>query len=143
MFPVGNRIEYALVVATTVPSVRAVITFLPNLGHPPWPNRGRYMPHIVGDPGERKAKMSGNTIIEHYLGFLVADAPDEIPPGGTVEVSLELMYWSGERYEEFVPGATFTLREGPKIVGFGRVLSVKSVNSGPVGGKSPICPVAR
>ena len=34
------------------------------------------------------------------------------------------MYWPEEKYEELVPGATFTLREGSKIVGFGRVLPV-------------------
>ena len=60
VFPVGNRIKYALMVATTVPSVRAVITFRPNLGHPRWPNRGRGVPHVVvGDPGQREGKMSG------------------------------------------------------------------------------------
>jgi hypothetical protein len=82
------------------------------------------MPHVVlGDPAQREARISGNTITEHYLGVLVADAPDEIPAGGSAEVTLRLMYWPGERYEQLVPGATFTLREGPKIVGFGRVLS--------------------
>jgi hypothetical protein len=76
-----HEIEYDLIVATTVPSVRAVITLLPNLEHPRWPNRGRYMPHVVvGDPGQREERISGNTITEHYLGVLVADAPDEIPP---------------------------------------------------------------
>jgi hypothetical protein len=32
------------------------------------------------------------------------------------------MYWPDERYEQGVPGATFTLREGPHAVGFGQVL---------------------
>lgn len=82
------------------------------------------MPHVVvGDPRQREAKISGNTITEHYLGVLVADAPDEIPPGGTAEVTLRLMYWPGETYEQLLPGATFTVREGPTIIGFGRVLS--------------------
>jgi hypothetical protein len=82
------------------------------------------MPHVVvGDPGQREARTSGNTITEHYLGLWVADAPDEIPPGGSAEITLRLMYWPEEKYEELVPGATFTIREGPKIVGFGRVLS--------------------
>jgi hypothetical protein len=85
------------------------------------------MPHVVvGDPGQREPRISGNTIIEHYLGVLVADAPDEIPPGGSAEITLRLMYWPDEKYEQLVPGATFTVREGPKIVGFGRVLSVKT-----------------
>ena len=111
-------------VANTVPGIRAVITLLPDVERPRWPNRGRYMPHVVvGDPEQREAKISGNTITEHYLGVLVADAPDELTPGGSAEITLRLMYWPDERYEQLVPGATFTLREGPKIVGFGRVLS--------------------
>ena len=82
------------------------------------------MPHVVvGDPGQREAMTSGNTITEHYLGVWVAEAPDEIPPSGSAEITLRLMYWPEEKYEELVPGATFTIREGPKIVGFGRVLS--------------------
>ena len=40
------------------------------------------MPHVVvGDPGQREARMVGNTITEHYLGVWVADAPDEILRG--------------------------------------------------------------
>ena len=34
--------------------------------------------------------------------------------------------WPAERYEQLVPGATFTVREGPKIVGFGQVLPDKA-----------------
>ena len=108
----------------TTPSVRAIITLLPDLERPRWPNRGRYMPHlVVGDPGQREARISRNTITEHYLGVLVADAPDEFPPDGTAEVTVRLMYWPDEKYEQLVPGATFTVREGAKIVGFGKVLS--------------------
>jgi hypothetical protein len=82
------------------------------------------MPNVVvGDPKQREARISGNTIPERYLGVLVADAPDEIPPGGTAEIRFRLMYWPDEKYEQLVPGTTFTLREGPKIVGFGQVLS--------------------
>jgi len=115
----SDEIEYDLIVATTVPSVRAIITLLPDLEHPRWPNRERYMPHVVvGDPAQREAKILGNTITEHYLGVLLADGPDEIPPGGGAEVTLRLMYWPDEIYEQLVPGATFTIREGPKIIGF-------------------------
>jgi hypothetical protein len=122
--PSSDEVEYDLIVATTVPSVRAVITLRPTLAHPRWPNRGRYMPHVaVGHLEQREAKILGNTITEHCLGVLLADAPDEIPPGGSAEVTLRLMYWPGETYEQLVPGATFTIREGPRIIGFGRVLS--------------------
>jgi hypothetical protein len=33
------------------------------------------------------------------------------------------MYWPDEKYSEVLPDATFTVREGPKIVGFGKVLT--------------------
>jgi len=106
------------------PSVQAELTLLAGLEHPRWPNRARYMPHIViGDPQQREARMCGNTITERYLGVLVADAPDEMMPGKTDQVTLCLMYWPEEKYDDVKPGATFTLREGPKIVGFGQILS--------------------
>jgi hypothetical protein len=44
-------------------------------------------------------------------------------PGDSAEVSLALMYFPDDAYDEVQPGATFTLREGPLIVGFGVVLS--------------------
>lgn len=82
------------------------------------------MPHIVvGDPEQRVARVRGNTIAEHYLGVLVADAPDEMVPGKTAEVALYLVYWPEEKYDHVRTGATFTLREGPRVVGFGQVLS--------------------
>ena len=75
------------------------------------------MPHVViGDPAQREARISGNTITEHYLGVWVADAPDEIPRDGSAAITLRLMYWPEEKYEQLVPSATFTLQEGPKIV---------------------------
>jgi hypothetical protein len=82
------------------------------------------MPHIViGDPSQRLARIAdGNVINERYLGVWFTKAPDELIPGESAEVTLCLMYWPEERYEEVVPGATFTLREGPHVVGFGHVL---------------------
>jgi len=90
-----------------------------------YPNRARYMPHIVlGDPSQRETIIGpNNTITERYLGVLISDAPDELIPGRSVEVTLRLMYWPKERYEGIAPGATFTLREGSKVVGFGSILS--------------------
>jgi hypothetical protein len=82
------------------------------------------MPHIVlGDPSQREAHVgAGNEITEAYLGVLVEDAPDEWSAGESAEVTLVLMYWPDEQYVDVVPGATFTLREGPKIVGFGQIV---------------------
>ena len=83
------------------------------------------MPHIViGDPAQREALVSADhRVLERYLGVWIRDAPDELVPGLTEEVTLVLMYWPDEKYEEVEPGATFTLREGPKIVGFGHIIS--------------------
>ena len=50
-------------------------------------------------------------------------APDELLPGSTADVTLNLMYWPEENYEEVAPNATFTLREGSHIVGFGEILT--------------------
>ena len=91
-----------------------------------YPNRARYMPHIVlGDPSQREAiRGPENTIAERYLGVWISDTPEELVPGRPIEVSFRLMYWpQGERYEGIVPGATFTLREGSIIVGFGSILT--------------------
>jgi hypothetical protein len=106
-----------------IPSVRAVLTMLP--GKVRYPNRARYMPHIVlGDPTQREAIFGpNNTVDERYLGVWISDAPDELIPGRSAEVTLLLMYWPKERYEGVAPEATFTLREGAGVVGFGSILS--------------------
>ena len=105
--------------------VREKVTLLHTLENPRWPNKGRYMPHIViGDPLQRTALVSGNQLIEHYLGVWVQDAPDEWRPGETNEVTFALMYWPEEQYTDVAVGATFTLREGPKIVGSGQITAV-------------------
>jgi hypothetical protein len=127
MPPTGVAAETRSALAQ-LPSVRARITMLPELEHSRWPNRGRYMPHIVvGDPSQRQTAIdSENRITEKYLGILVDDATEELAPGQTVNVTLVLMYWPDETYAEVVPDAWFTLREGPKIVGFGQVISKMS-----------------
>lgn len=49
--------------------------------------------------------------------------PETIDPGQSAKVDLALMYFPEEKYDEVKPGATFTIREGPSIVGFGTILS--------------------
>jgi len=69
--------------------------------------------------------MQGNTIAERYQGVVFMDEYLKIEPGDTVEVTMALMYYHEPNvlYEDVVPGATFTLREGATIVGYGTVLS--------------------
>lgn len=75
-----------------------------------------YMPHLViGDP---KRKSPAGTM----LGVAFRRAPLTLAPGDTATVRMDLMYHPQMDYRELTPGATFTVREGPKIVGHGRVL---------------------
>jgi hypothetical protein len=109
-----------------IPTIRASLTLLPDL------ERGRntlvrgYRPHIViGPTTQRSATMKGRTIDERYQGVVFMDENMTIAPGQTVEVTLALMYYQEPSvlYEDVVPGATFTLREGANVVGYGTVLS--------------------
>ena len=91
------------------------------------------MPHIViGDPHEKEALLVGNSLTESYLGVWVTYAPDELSPGHTAEVTLRLMFWPEEKYADVKAGATFTLREGPTIIGFGQVLDSFTPADNPV-----------
>ncbi|HEU4601210.1 MAG TPA: hypothetical protein VFS24_04540 [Steroidobacteraceae bacterium] len=83
------------------------------------------MPHIViGPTDQRVAKRDGRMLVERHQGVMFMDEYLKIEPGETVEVTLALMYYDEPNviYEDVIPGATFTLREGSKIVGFGTVL---------------------
>ncbi len=85
-----------------------------------------YRPHVVvGDPNQRRAIADENRVIqEHYLGVLFAGDDDRsLDLGARHEVRLQL--WNPQAdYSALKAGAAFTIREGGKIVGFGRVLSV-------------------
>ena len=93
----------------------------PQIGRAP----GKYRPHIViGDPKQRKAIIVGNEIRETYLGVIFVSGPDEVRVGEPIEAEAELMYYPQTEHEAVVPGATFTIREGARIVGYGRVRNV-------------------
>lgn len=91
---------------------------------------GTYRPHIViGDPNQRKAILiekdgHPNYIDEKYQGVAFWSGPDSenIPVGSTFNAELDLMYYPDNQYIDVISGATFTLREGAKVVGFGKVL---------------------
>lgn len=82
-----------------------------------------YRPHIViGDPTQREALVGpGNVSLENYCGVAFSDGPDHIEPNVPYPVRMVLMYWPHEIYSTVVSGATFTLREGKNILGFGTV----------------------
>lgn len=75
-----------------------------------------YCPHlVVQSPTIREHNKS-----DHYLGIRLV-SEKEIIPGTPIDLEVELMY-PGVDYSALIPGATFTIREGPKIVGFGSVI---------------------
>lgn len=115
------------------PHVEAEITFLsPAEGGRETPpvlifSTGIYRPHIVmGDPNQRKAITSGREIKETYLGIVFVSGPDQVYFGKQLVAEFVLMYYPQPEHESVVPGATFTIREGPNIVGYGQVRRVFS-----------------
>jgi len=112
------------------PEVEVEVTFLPpeeggRRQPPDLASAARYMPHlVVGDPNQRKAIVrSGNVIDEEYLGVVFMPDAAPVDPGVARVATLGLMYYPQVQYERVVPGATFTLREGGRIVAFGKVLA--------------------
>lgn len=109
------------------PRITAQITFLPadEGGREPLPNdlsNGQFRPHVVvGDPAQRKALLANNVAQENYLGVAFVGGPAGAVAGEPFFAELALMYWPNVSYDSLVPGATFTLREGPYIIGFGTV----------------------
>jgi len=113
------------------PYFKAEITFLASSeggrdAPPPIRLHGaKYRPHlVVGDPNQRKAITFGNVIQEEYLGVEFVSGPENIVPGESFLAELALLYWPDVTYEALASGATFTVREGPHIVGYGTVKSV-------------------
>jgi hypothetical protein len=83
------------------------------------------MPHlVVGDPNQRRAITIGNEVQETYLGVSFVSGPEKVEPGEAFLAELLLMYWPHPVYESLVSSATFTIREGAQVVGYGRVKKV-------------------
>jgi hypothetical protein len=83
----------------------------------------KYRPHIViGNPDQRQAIIvEGNRLVESYCGVAFSSGPSKIEANQPYPVTMMLMYWPNEIYDAVVPGAGFTLREGPVIVAFGEI----------------------
>lgn len=109
----------------TVPVVQATVTLLRELTRGRRGlSRGDYRPHIVmGPQTQRVAIRDGNRFTENYLGVMFVGGPDTLEPGETADVKLALMYFPEYPYDEVQSGATFTIREGPLVVGCGVIRS--------------------
>jgi translation elongation factor EF-Tu-like GTPase len=107
--------------------IEAEVTFLPaseggRREPPALLSGGGYRPHlVVGDPNQRRAITIGNEIQETYLGVAFLSGPEKVELGESFIAELVLLYWPHPVYESLVPGATFTIREGAQVVGYGRV----------------------
>lgn len=101
-------------------------------------DRSRFMPHIVvGDPSRREplidhAKVPPE-ITEDYLGVAFWDGDSPLVPDRSLRITMALMYFPHVNYAAVVQGATFTIRVGPRIIGFGRVLQRYSSAEAPSG----------
>lgn len=110
--------------------VEAEVTFLSTqeggrstalrLDHP----QAFYRPHVVvGDVRQRQAILGADRVLaEEYLGVQFRRAAVVLAPGSSATVWMDLMYYPANTYERLVPGATFTIREGPQVVGCGKVV---------------------
>jgi len=85
-----------------------------------------YRPHIVvGDSSQREPILKeGRIIDEEYLGVQFRSCFLTIAPGESVIIKLELMYYLTVDYGKLIPDEEFTIRDGPKIIGYGRVLEI-------------------
>lgn len=84
----------------------------------------QYRPHVVvGDINQRKAILDENNYgVEEYLGISFFDGPEIIEPDVAIITKMVLMYFPENKYEKLIPNATFTIRQGAQVVGFGSVI---------------------
>ena len=84
-----------------------------------------YRPHIViQDPATRSPKVDANGLsTEDYLGVQFIGGPKSPEFNRQHRYTLRLMYHPTVDYTAVVDGATFTVREGGRIVGYGTVVS--------------------
>jgi len=90
-------------------------------------NGSRLMPHIVvGDPSQRDAFVDRSQHIpqltEEYLGVSFWDGDMPIEPDTDLRIEMDLLYYPNVDYRRVQVGESFTIRFGPRIVGFGKIL---------------------
>jgi hypothetical protein len=85
---------------------------------------GLYRPHLVMQGREvRQATVDDrNVVADEYLGVQFVGGPDEVRLGEPARCTIELAYFPEIAYLRVKPGATFTVREGAKVVGHGFIL---------------------
>ena len=107
------------------PTIEAEVTFLTTEegGRKRMPVWLGYMPHLVVQPPHIRIATYVNGVgAEDYLGVVFLAGPEPFVSGQPFSVKLGLAYYPEVNYSELQEGATFTIREGGRIVGFGKVL---------------------
>jgi translation elongation factor EF-Tu-like GTPase len=85
----------------------------------------RYRPHlVVQDRDVRRAIFDDkNVVSEEYLSVTFLEGPPQVRFGESAQCILELVYFPELSYSNLESGATFTVREGARVVGHGVVLA--------------------
>jgi hypothetical protein len=86
-----------------------------------------YRPHLVlQDRLVRQARLrDGNVVDEPYLGVTFVEGPRDVQFGQPAECCLHVDHHPDADQAELRDGATFTVREGARIVGHGIVLGAR------------------
>jgi translation elongation factor EF-Tu-like GTPase len=108
-------------------TVLAEITFIPASegGRVQMPDFavGGYAPHlVVQSPDVRQAIIVNDYAVEQYLPVRFKASQAEYRAGHAGQFTLELIYSPDPLYAPLRPGATFTVREGHRIIGYGTIL---------------------
>src|SRR4051794_13377399 len=82
-----------------------------------------YRPHLVvtGSGSDSSAVDDANVADADYLGVELLSTSEEFIPGEIANVEFQLLSSPAVNYARLQPGTQFTIREGSRIVGFGRV----------------------
>jgi translation elongation factor EF-Tu-like GTPase len=96
----SSQIEVEMVFLTKAEGGREQPPFLT----PP----GSYRPHFVAGDGD-------------YYAMIFEVAPESVQAQVPFTATLSLVYYPRVDYTPFIPGAEFTVREGARVVGRGRV----------------------
>jgi hypothetical protein len=82
-----------------------------------------YRPHlVVQERSIRYARMRGNVVEDEYLAVSFVQGPETFALGEPVRCMVRLNYFPEVAYADLREGATFTVREGARIVAHGIVL---------------------
>ena len=116
----------------TKPTIEVEVVFLSadeggRQSPPVFGTAAEYRPHLVlQDRTVRQARMRGNVVEEEYLAVSFVEGPRSFALGEPVRCVLRLSYFPEVDYADLREGATFTVREGARIVAHGIVLNRRS-----------------